>query len=178
MTPSHPNNLPPQPEPARFPWYGVRTRSNHEKVAATVLSAKGFENYLPSYRVRRRWSDRTVETTLPLFPGYVFCRFDAASRFPIVSTPGVVSIVGFGDSPAPIADIEIEAIQAVLHSGFAAEPCPFLTEGQRVRIKHGPLQNVEGILLKKKADWRLVVSVTMLQRSVAVELGSEFVSAI
>src|SRR4051812_42525791 len=101
-----------------FPWYGIRTKSNQERLAASVLEAKGFEQYLPSYQVKRRWSDRTVETTVPLFPGYVFCRFDPSQKLPVVSTPGVVSVVGFGNVPAPIDDSEIEAIQAVLLSGM------------------------------------------------------------
>lgn len=161
-----------------LPWYGIRTKSNCENVAATVLEAKGYESYLPSYRVRRRWSDRTVETTLPLFPGYVFCRFDARHRLPIVTTPGVASIVGFGNEPAPIAEAEIHAVQLILQSGLAAEPSPFLREGQRVRIKRGALTGVEGILLKKKSEWRMVVSVTMLQRSISVEVDREWVAAL
>ena len=166
------------PEPGQYPWYGIRTKSNCENVAATVLEAKGYESYLPSYRVRRRWSDRTVETTLPLFPGYVFCRFDAHHRLPVVTTPGVASIVGFGNEPAPIAEAEIHAVQLILQSGLAAEPAPFLREGQRVRIKHGALTGVEGILLKKKTEWRMVVSVTMLQRSISVEVDREWVAAL
>ncbi|MBV8552120.1 MAG: UpxY family transcription antiterminator [Acidobacteriaceae bacterium] len=159
--------------PVPHPWYAIRTRSNHENLAAAVLEGKGYEYYLPKYRVRRRWTDRVVIAELPLFPGYVFCRFDARQRLPILTTPGVVSIIGFGNDPAPIAETEIAAIQTVLNSGFAAQPCPFLREGQRIRVKYGALQGLEGILLKKKADWRLVVSVTMLQRSIAVEVDSD-----
>src|SRR5579875_1974030 len=102
-----------------LPWYGVRTRSNFEKTTASVLEAKGYQQYLPCYKVRRRWSDRTVETSLPLFPGYVFCRFDARLRLPIITSPGVVSIVGSGDEPAFIPDAEIEAVEAILRSGLA-----------------------------------------------------------
>jgi transcription antitermination factor NusG len=162
----------------RLPWYGIRTRSNHERVAAIVLQSKGYEQYLPLYRSRQRWSDRVVESDRPLFPGYVFCRFDARKRLPIVSTPGVVSVVGFGNEPAPISDTEIDAVRAVLHSGLAAEPCPFLHEGQRIRVKRGFLEGLEGILVKKKSDWRIVVSVAMLQRSVAVEIDREWITTI
>ena len=162
----------------RLPWYGIRTKSNHERVAAAVLQNKGYEHYLPVYRRRQRWSDRIVETDRPLFPGYVFCRFDARKRFPIVSTPGVVSVVGFGNEPAPISDSEIDAVRAVLRSGLAAEPCPFLREGQRIRVRRGSLEGLEGILLKKKSDWRIVVSVAMLQRSVAVEIDREWITTI
>lgn len=167
-----------QPGTYRFPWYGIRTKSNCERLTATVLQSKGYEHYLPVYRSRRRWSDRVVETDQPLFPGYVFCRFDAKKRFPIVSTPGVVSVVGFGPEPAPISDMEIESVQAVLDSGLAAEPCPFLREGQRIRVKRGSLEGLEGILVKKKTDWRMVVSIAMLQRSVAVEIDRDWITTI
>jgi transcription antitermination factor NusG len=164
--------------PNYLPWYVVRTRSNQEKIAATALASKGFEEYLPCYKAQRRWSDRVVETSLPLFPGYVFCRFDASLRSPIITTPGVVSLVAFGKDPAPIPDSEIEAIKDVLRSDPTAEPCPFLKEGQRVRIKYGLLQGLEGILLKEKSKWRIVVSITMLQRSVSAEVDRDWVVAV
>jgi transcription antitermination factor NusG len=166
------------PSTDHLPWYGIRTRSNCEKTAASVLHAKGYQQFLPCYKVRRRWSDRVVETSFPLFPGYVFCRFDARRPLPIVMSPGVVSIVGFGKEPSPIADSEIEAIETVLRSGLAAGPCAFLRQGQRVRVKHGSLEGLEGILLKKKSEWRIVVSVTMLQRSLSVEIDRDWVEAL
>ncbi len=161
---------------AQHPWYGVRTKSNHEKVASSVLQGKGYQQYLPVYRSRKRWSDRIVETEMPLFPGYVFCRFDAKQRLPVISTPGVVAIVGFGSDPAPIADTEIEAIQAILASGLSAQPCDFLREGQRIRVARGSLEGLEGILLKKKSEWRMVVSISMLQRSISVEIDREWIT--
>lgn len=163
--------------PAEFPWYAVRTRSNFERTASTVLAGKGYQQYLPVYRVKKRWSDRAVITELPLFPGYVFCRFDSKKRAPILSTPGVFAIVGFGTEGEPIPEEEIEAIERVLQSGLVAGPCPFIREGQRIRIKRGPLENVEGILLKKKSEWRMVVSVPMLQRSVSVEIEASWIVA-
>ncbi len=164
-------------EPIAAEWYGIRTRPNHEKTAAAILEAKGFEQYLPLYRSRRKWSDRTVETSLPLFPGYVFCRFDARFRTPIVSTPGVVSIIGFGGMPIAIPEHEIQAVENVLRSGLATEPCPFIREGQRIRVKSGPLQGLEGILMEKKSECRVVVSVEMLQRSVSVEVDPDSIGA-
>lgn len=161
-----------------LPWFGVRTRSNHEKVTATLLSAKGYEQYLPSYKSRKRWSDRVVETERPLFPGYVFCRFDPKLRMPILTTPGVVTVIGFGNEPAPISDAEIEAVQAVLRSGLRAEPCHYLHEGQRIRVNQGSLMNLEGILVRKKSEWRMVVSVSMLQRSISVEIDREWIDPI
>jgi transcription antitermination factor NusG len=146
-------------------------------MSATVLAAKGYDPYLPTYRVRRRWSDRVVVSELPVFPGYVFCRFDVKKRLPILTTPGVVSLVGFGTEPAAISDSEIEAIQTVLASGLTAAPHPFLKEGQRIRVKSGALQGLEGILLKQKTEWRMVISVIMLQRSIAVEIDREWIAA-
>ena len=142
-----------------LPWFGVHTRSNQEKVTAKVLSYKGFDQYLPTFKSKKRWSDRVVETERPLFPGYVFCRFDPKLRLPILTTPGVVSVVGFGNDPAPIDNADIEAVQAVIKSGLHAEPCAFLQEGQRVRVTQGSLASLEGLLVKKKSEWRMVVSV-------------------
>jgi transcription antitermination factor NusG len=165
-------------KPEYLPWFGVRTRSNHEKVTASVLSTKGYDQYLPTYKCRKRWSDRIVETQKPLFPGYVFCRFDPKVRLPILTTPGVVSVVGFGNDPAPIEDAEIEAVQAVLRSGLNTEPCSYLQEGQRIRVNQGALNGLEGILTRKKSEWRMVVSVAMLQRSISVEIDREWIDAL
>jgi len=161
-----------------FQWFGVHTRSNHEKVTATVLSHKGYEHYLPTYKSKKRWSDRVVETDKPLFPGYVFCRFDPKVRLPILTTPGVISVVGFGNDPAPIDNAEIEAVQAVINSGLHAEPCPFLREGQHIRVTQGSLTGLEGILVRKKSEWRMVVSIAMLQRSISVEIDREWIDAV
>ncbi|MFL6546628.1 MAG: transcription termination/antitermination protein NusG [Candidatus Udaeobacter sp.] len=165
------------PNKPELPWFGLRTKSNQEKTAARVLQGKGFEHYLPVYRNLSRWSDRVVDQQRPLFPGYLFCRFDAKKRLPIITTPGVVSIIGFGKEPAPIPEQEIEAIHTILRSGLPSEPCPFLREGQRVRVVHGCLEGVEGILLKKKSQWRMVVGVEMIQRSLAVEIDREWIAA-
>jgi transcription elongation factor/antiterminator RfaH len=161
-----------------LPWYGIRTKSNREKTIAAILTAKGYEQYLPTYQVRHRWTDRTMTISLPLFPGYVFCRFDARRKLPIVSTPGVVSVVGFGAEPAPIPDAEIEAIQNVLASGLAPEPCPYLHEGQRIRVHSGALEGLEGVLLKDKSEYRLVISVNMLQRSISVGIDRCSIAAL
>jgi transcription antitermination factor NusG len=159
-------------------WYGVRTKPRHEVIAAGGLERKGYEQYLPLYRSRRRWSDRVIDSSVPRFPGYVFCRFDASRRLPILTTPGVISILGFGKGPTPIAENEIEAIQLVLRSDLAAKACPFLHEGQRIRVNRGSLEGLEGLLVKKKSEWRMVVSITMLQRSVSIEIDREWVSEV
>ncbi len=170
-----------QPTPSRHtgtdaPWYALRTRSNFETLAVVSLQHKGFKPYLPTYRNRRRWSDRVVVTDTPLFKGYVFCRFDPLNRLPIVTTHGVIGIVSYGTEPAPIDAKELEAVKQILHSGLATEPCPFLREGQQVRVLRGSLAGVEGILVKKKSDFRLIISVTMLQRSVSVEIDREWIT--
>jgi transcription antitermination factor NusG len=155
------------------PWYAIRTRSNHEKIAATALRGKGYDPFLPLYCTRRARTDRTVEIELPIFAGYLFCRFDAKRRLPILTTNGVVSILGFGNEPAAIPDHEIEAVGAVLRAGLSAEPHPYWREGQRVRVSHGSLEGVEGVLLKQKNELRIVISVTMLQRSISVEIDHD-----
>jgi transcription antitermination factor NusG len=151
-------------------WFAVRVRPQAEQVVATVARAKGFEEFLPLYKARRRWSDRFKWVDLPLFPGYVFCRLDGESRLPILTIPGVLHFVGIGKAPVPIDDAEIAAIQTALKSGLWAEPWPFLDVGQRVRIEEGPLSGVEGILVEVRKKHRVVVSVSLLKRAVAVEV--------
>jgi transcriptional antiterminator NusG len=160
------------------PWYGIRTRSNQEKIAATVLRDKGYEPFLPIHRVRRRWSDRVVTTELPLFPGYLFCRFDYRQRGPIVTSLCVVSIVGCGDQPAPIPDEQINAVRTIVDSHIAAVPGPLLREGQRIRVTSGPLKSLEGVLVRKKSNWSLVICIDLLQRSVSVEIEPAHVEAV
>ena len=160
------------------PWFGLHIKSNFEKVVATILEAKGLEVYCPSFRSRRRWSDRVKEIEEPLFPGYVFCRFDPNNRLPILTTPGVVSIVGVARTPAPIAEDEIRAVQRIVASGLTARPWPFLQVGQRVVIEKGALAGTEGILLELKNRYRIVVSISLLQRSIAAEIDVEIVRAL
>ena len=109
-------------------------------------------------------------------PRIFFCRFDPKKRLPILTTPSVVSVVGFASEPAPVPDEEIEAVQAILRSGLAAEPCPYLRERQPIRVRCGALEGLEGILVKKKSEWRVVVSVTMLHRSLWVEIDREWIT--
>jgi transcription antitermination factor NusG len=164
-------------ESAPLPWYAVRTKSNCEKPVVAALMGKGIEAFLPEYRVRRQSFGRIVTTEVPLFSGYLFCRFDASRRIPVISTPGLVSIVGFGNEPAPIPDEQIHAVQALLASGLRVEACGYLHEGLRVRIRKGPFQDVEGILVTRKSECTFIVSVPLLQRSVAVEVDPAWVTA-
>lgn len=159
-------------------WYAIRVRARSEKVVAAMLREKGYDEFLPLYRKRRHWSDRVKEVELPLFPGYVFCHADLGGKPPLIQTPGVVGILSFGGKPALVSSQEIEFIKRIIHYGTNAEPWPFLCEGQRVRIQRGTLAGVEGIIVREKCDWRLVLSVEALCRSVAVEIYSEWVMPI
>jgi transcription antitermination factor NusG len=161
--------------PGQLPWYALRIQSRLASLASTTLRGKGYEEFLPLYRSRRRWSDRIKEIQLPLFPGYLFCRFDVGDRLmPILTTPGVVGIVGAGKIPVPVDLDEIEAVRAILRSGLAAQPWPSLAVGSEVYIEHGPLAGLEGIITNTDKVYRLIVSVSLLQRSVAVEIDREW----
>jgi transcription antitermination factor NusG len=161
---------------APIQWFAVRVKSNREKVVTEMAKGKEFEAFLPLYNGRRRWSDRFVSVELPLFPGYVFCRLNSEHRLPILTIPGVLHFVGVGKIPMPIDDSEIGSIQTAVQSGLWAEPWPFLEVGQRVRLDHGPLAGVEGFLVESHKKNRIVVSVTLLKRAVAVEIERDWVT--
>ena len=158
-------------------WYALQVRSRREKAIAAALRVKGYEEFLPLYTSRRKWSDRIARVEVPLFPGYIFCRFDRAQpRLPILSTPGIIQIIGAGEAPAAIEPAEIDAIRTIVESGVAAQPWPYLKIGSCVRIEHGALTGMEGILVELKKQARLVVSVSLLQRSVAVEIERDWIT--
>jgi transcription antitermination factor NusG len=129
-----------------------------------------LEDFLPQYLAIRRWSDRIKRLEAPLFPRYVFCRFDLRNKLSVLTTPGVVSVLGIGNPPLPVPEAEITALRAIVQSHLPVQPWPFLKIGQCVQLECGPLAGLEGILLEFKNLHRLVVSVTLLQRSVAVEI--------
>ena len=158
-----------------YPWYALRVKSRYENTVATHLQGRGYESFLPVYKCQRRWSDRFKEIELPLFSGYVFCQFSPLNRLPILSIPGVVHVVGVGRTPIPIDESEIAAIQAAIKSGLPSQPWPFLQVGNRVRIEYGPLCGLEGILSGFRGHQRLVLSVTLLQRSIAVQVDAAWV---
>jgi transcription antitermination factor NusG len=155
-------------------WYAVAVRSNFERIVAHSLRQKEYEVFLPSYLSKRRWSDRTKVVECALFSGYLFCRMDLRQRVPLLNTPGVASIVGIGKCAVPVEDREIATIQRLVESGLPVAPWPFLKAGQFVSINRGPLAGVEGIVIAAKNRSRLVVSVEMLQRSVTVEIESDW----
>lgn len=166
------------PECTNHPWYALLVRSRQEHAVAAHLTARNHEWFLPAYRCRRRWSDRVKEVEVPLFAGYVFCRLQLSNRLPILTIPGVVTIVGNGKTPIAIDETEIANLQSTVKSGVPAEPWPFIQIGQRVRIERGPLCGLEGILLDFRGHQRLILSVTLLQRSVSVDVERAWVNSI
>lgn len=157
-------------------WFALQVRTRWESSTAVLLSGKGYQTLLPTYKTEKRWKGRLREVNTPLFPGYVFCHFDAQKRLPILVTPGVIAVVGCGRVPLPVDDTEIAAIQTVVSSGFHTEPWPYLKIGQKVRIESDALMGLEGILIHFKGHHRIVVSVSLLRRSVAVEIDRSCVS--
>ena len=155
-----------------LPWSAVYTRHQHEKTVAGMLTTKGFDVFLPLYESVRRWKDRRKLLCLPLFPGYVFVRGVVGRRLPVVMTPGVNMILCQGDEVATIPEEEIQAIRRTVDGNFHVEPHPFLRCGEQVRVIRGALSGIEGILVRKKGGFRLVLSVAMLSQSVAVEVDA------
>lgn len=157
-------------------WYALQVRTRHEKAVAAALRNKGFAEFLPVYKARRQWSQRVAEVELPLFPGYVFCSFDPEEkRVLIATTPGVIGLVGFDGKATPVNREEIDAIHRVLRLGIAAEPWKYMETGQRVRVVHGALAGLEGIFVEAQKHHRLLLSVSLLQRSVAIQIDSAWV---
>lgn len=156
----------------RNSWYALYTRHQHEKCVHQVLTGKGIESFLPLYTTAHQWKDRVKRVSLPLFPCYVFVRGPLVHWLPVLSTPGVHSVVGCGGQPASISSLEIESIRTVIESPLSVEPHPFLKCGDRVRVTVGPLRGLEGLLVRKKNWCKLLLSIDMLQRSVAVEVDA------
>jgi len=153
-------------------WWALYTRHQHEKTVAEMLSAKGFEVFLPLYESERQWRDRVKKLSMPLFPCYVFVRGDLDRRLQAITTPGVHMVLSRGERVALIPEEEIDGIRRAMDVRCQIEPHPFLRGGERVRVIRGCLEGVEGILVRKKNFWRLVLSVNMLAQSVAVEVDS------
>ena len=159
-------------------WYALETKTQYERSVARGLAGKGFEEFVPLFEVRRPYGAAIRVVEEPMFPGYVFCRFELAARLPVLRTPFVRSIVGIGGRPIPIRDGEVEALQTVVRSGAPVEPWPYLKVGDWVRIVCGSMEGVEGILLERRKQHRLVVSITLLERSVAVDLDEAWIAPI
>src|SRR5258708_1279635 len=151
-------------------WYAVYTSANHEKRITRQLELRSIEHCLPLYESVRRWKDRRVRLQMPLFPGYVFVRFALRDRLQVLQIPGVVRLVSFAGQPAPLREEDVHALQSCLSHGTQVEPHPYLQAGRRARVKSGPLQGLEGIVLRRKNRTRFIVSIDLIMRSMAVEI--------
>jgi len=160
-------------------WYAVYTRSRHEKRIKEQLDSQSLESFLPLYEAVHRWKDRRVLVRLPVFPGYLFVRMVLPEhRKPVVTVPGVVNLVGRPGCPTAIEDHEIEALRLCSARGQSMMPHPYLTVGRLVRVSHGPLADMEGILVRRKGKSRLILSVNLIARAVAVEVDAGDVVAV
>jgi transcription antitermination factor NusG len=151
-------------------WYAAYTCANHEKQVAEQLRERSVEHFLPLYETVHRWKDRRVRLSLPLFPSYIFVRLPLRDRLNVLQVPSVVRLVGFGDGlPTALPEEEIEILRNGLGGDLRAQPHPYLTVGRRVRIKNGPLAGMEGILQRRKGNYRVVICVDLIMRAISVE---------
>ena len=153
-------------------WYALYTNPRHEKRVASQLAERSLECFLPLYRSMRRWNDRSRLLDLPLFPGYLFVHIELAQKLRVLSISGAVRLVGVGNSPQALPDDEIQQIRKLLLANPRMEPHPYLRVGSRVRVSRGPLEGTEGCIIRYKNHYRVVISVHLIQRSVAVELDA------
>src|ERR1700722_341149 len=159
-------------------WYAAYTCANHEKGVTQQLERRSVECFLPLYESVRRWKDRRVKLELPLFPGYLFVHIALRDRLKVQQVPGVARLVGFDGRPAELPEEEIEALRVSLAGGARVEPHPYLAAGRRVRLKSGPLAGIQGMLLRRKGNFRVVISIDLIQRGVAVDVDMADVEAL
>jgi transcription antitermination factor NusG len=161
-------------DPTMKQWFAVYTTCRHEKRVAAHLEHRAIEHYLPVYRTQRRWKDGSrVVLSLPLFPGYVFVRIGRKQRVPVLEVPGVLWVVGqSGTQPTPLPEFEIETLRAALDP-LRVEPCPLLAAGQRVRIRGGALSGIEGIVVRRKNSFRVVITLQLIMQSIVVEVNAD-----
>ena len=154
-------------------WFAVYTNSHHEKRVASHCGERQIESFLPLYAALHRWKNRCeVDLDLPLFPNYVFVHIDPRDRVRVLEVPGVLSLVGFGRTLAPLSDSEIEALRSCMGQR-KIEPHPYLVVGERVRIKAGPMTGMEGVLVRKKSNFRVVLALDVIMQCVAVEVDAD-----
>jgi transcription antitermination factor NusG len=156
-------------------WCALYVRHQHEKAVAQILTSKGLEAFLPLYSAKRQWKDRVKQLSLPLFPCYLFLRYGFEHRLDVLTTPGVHGFVGVGGRAAPIPQAEMDAVRQIIKKGISVEPYAHLRYGDWVRVKSGPLEGIEGFMVRKKNESRLVISVELLQKSAAVEVDISIV---
>lgn len=157
---------------AQAHWFAAYTLANHEKQVAEQLETRSIEQFLPTYESVRHWKDRRMRLQLPLFPGYVFVRIAPKARVEVLRLRSVVRFIGFNGCLAVLPDEEIEALRRGIREHLRAEPHPYLTAGRRVRIRSGPLRGREGILVSRKGNFRVVLSIELIRRSIAVEMDA------
>jgi transcription antitermination factor NusG len=158
-------------------WFGIHVKSRCEYRAYDDLNRRGFETFLPLRMEKRRWSDRIATVQTPLFPGYLFCKFSPLDRFRVLNATGVAQIIGSGKAPVPISESEIQSVQTLITSKMFLSPWPYLQVGQLIHIDDGPLAGVEGVVVHAEdGKSRIIVSVTMFLRSVAVEVERDWIS--
>lgn len=153
-------------------WYALRTRSRHEKRVQDQLQARGIEPFLPLVERWRQWKDRRKLVAFPLFSGYCFARFPLTERVAVLSTLGVVQIVGNQEGPIPVAEAEVEAVRRLVTSTLPYDPHPYLQEGMLVEVKRGPLRGLQGVLVRKGTRARLVIRITLIHQAASVELDA------
>jgi len=158
-------------------WYAVYTRSHQERVVKTQLDGRGVENFLPTYEKTSQWKDRKKLIQMPLFPGYLFVKILSVRRLEVLKAYGVVQIVGNSSGPVPIPEDQVASVRTFVEVGLKCDPHPYLKIGKKVRITEGPLEGLQGILVRKKNRSLFVISVEMIQRSVSVELEGWKISA-
>jgi len=179
VNPNASTDYPGLPSSFREPlWYAVYTNANHEKRVAEQLRRRSVEHFLPLYDTIRRWKDRRVKLQLPLFPGYIFVWIALKDRLDTLKVPGVVRILSLNGTPTPIPREQVESLRVALHEGLRAEPHPYLKAGRQVRIKAGPLTGWKGVIIRRKGDWRVVVSAELNQRSIIMDIEASSVELI
>ena len=166
----HTNRINCDAGPMMTEWFAFRVRPRHEKSVAVYLREKREECFVPLVQSTRTWAKRVVQVELPLFPGYVFCRSHRFGLLPILQTPGVVDVIRAGNTPVPIPGSEISALELTINASVPFEPCPYVEVGQRVEIKSGPLSGVTGIVSDRRKTGHLILSVSLLRRSVLVHI--------
>ena len=167
---SEPNSLAEDTVQNEILWYAGYTASRHEKRVAEHFAQRGVEHFLPLYETIHRWNNGRHRVQLPLFPGYIFVHIALRDRIRVIEVPGFVRLVGFNSLPHPLPEVDISRMKEALNKGVVAEPYPYLTVGTRVEVLNGPLQGMTGILLRRQNKCRVVISVDLIMRSMAVEV--------
>ncbi len=167
-----------RPSPPVVHWYAISVRPRHEKSVSQHLAHQGLNYFLPTYRSVRRWKDRRKELEMALFPGYVFVNLNLRDRLGVLRAPGVVRFVTFQGQPAAVPDTEIRALESSVSAGMRPQPHPYLRQGKKVRVKSGPLADAEGIMIRRKDGFRLVLSIDLIMRSVALEVDESDVEPV